>query len=260
MVRICAFLMVVVLAGALCTSASAIIVHTQGYGDACIQKDYYYSHYGEFVSGPSTSYTLNNRSAGALGVNSEEQYMDYGFMGYSTTELDNYAVMIFEIAGLSGKTLSANSAKLWFDVVDLSGGYPFRMGYTWFHGNVDLGPDVTVGHGTGSSTEFSNYAPDYPEGWPSDPIPAPGWLSINVTQQIQQDINRGFSYSTFMFHANMIFGAGDGSDVSHFYNSATIGASEGGNGAYLAVPEPGSIAGLLCGLGGLAGFARRKRH
>lgn len=149
--------------------------------------------------------------------------MDYYYQYWA------YGVVQMPITQLHGATLAPESAKLWF--------YSFGLSNAELRAfNFDSAGTIAWSYvNSGQSAVTTINASE-------------GWVSVDVTPQLQSQINAGYNWAGFMLRGTSIGGS--------------IAAAEDplGRGAYLqVVPEPSSMLALFAGATGLAGIALRRR-
>lgn len=218
----CTYLLLVVLVVAVCTSsASAARIYTDGAGDG-------YIHFiaPVYSMGPYTADSVVDLSNFSCWLPNPD-------WGYEPCLCQGYCegVLIFDLTSLRGKTLSPGGATLNVYANLQTGSWRLR------HCTEDYGSSV--------------FFPHFGAGQVVTSLPlmsAAGWIRLDVTSCLQQDINNGLDNSAFIIAYSS--GVGTGS----------YWASESGTGPYLEVPEPGTILALLCSLSGLGCLAWRKKR
>lgn len=217
---------------------------------------YYFLNRDAGTCQDAPTYSVTSAANASLGTR-DSMYNWEEAGAISKTVYDNEAVLIFPIAGLRASAIQPGHIQLRFYTSDFLSwpGYPdyYDPNRCWYHKEADLGPTVTAAHHhrNGSSTLI---------GWQE--YTTLGWRTIDVTQQVLQDLAAGFSYSTFMFDGNSYEGGANGPSFADVSQGGHIGASEGPNGAYLdvvVVPEPCSASAIACGLCGIVGLSLRNR-
>lgn len=154
------------------------------------------------------------------------------------------AMIVFPISNLAGVNLLPGSATLNYYAVDES----TEANVDLYHNAGNHGPAADLAYASlGNSIADNLNLPNDFNGV------QPGWQSVDVTAQLQSDINNGCSYSVFIFRVT---------DWEMFYPQqawATIGSSDGGKGAYInVVPEPASALVLLTGFCGGGALLKRR--
>lgn len=246
--KVCVFLLALVLAAGLCVTASAGRIYTGGSSDGATYRytrDWYNYDSVPPQSGESVSDIPQTTDGSSLGVSASYSRTG-GSHSWTEERYDSHAVLIFPIASLSGVT-GPITLSFYGSLPDLVSS---TNEYAWWHEDQNLGATVVVDHSPLKNpswvTLFAYQAP----------ITTAGWRSLDVTAQVQQDLARGYSYSAFILGPTVL-GSGYGSSSY----GGSIGSAEGGYAAYLeTVPEPASIATLMCGLGGVLSFAWRRRR
>lgn len=220
--RCCTLLILAVLAAALCTSASAARIYTTPSGDGAIET---------VIEVPSMGI---RSTASVVDLSSFTITLPDPNWGFEPHACNGFRVgiFVFDTRSLAGRTLAPGSATLKvYGQLDTAG-------WNWQHCSQDWGPDVSYGHMY--SRTGAVVAPV---------VNTPGWISLDVTAWLQQDINNGFNNSAFALAPTSQYASLTGK----------FWASESGTGPYLeVVPEPSCILGLLCGLGGLGALAWRR--
>lgn len=243
--KVCALLMLIVLVAGLCVTADAGRIYATGGGDgqAMYQQRYYYDGY-DFQQPPTSStmdYYLAEYTNPTIYLSGSVSHTDYAPRVFEDWTYKYYGVLIFSLAGIRSSGFTGPVTLSFYG--KLGDDASRTTEWAWWHKDADLGGSVVADHSPlkGAATQFS-YQNPHPNTY--------AWMSLNVTSQIQQDLNRGYNYSAFMLGPTVTSGI-----------HGELGTPENGYGAYLSyVPEPASVVSLLAGLGGILGLALRRRR
>ncbi len=149
----------------------------------------------------------------------------------------HWAVVQMPIDSLNGMQFAPGSVKLWFY------SYGFAADKSVRGMNYDPRGWMTEEHVRWMSSHSSSTLVG------SVPAGGAGWIGVDVTSQVQSQVNAGYGWAGFYIDGPPAIGTAD-----------RIGSSEGGYAAYLEiVPEPSSLIALMGGLAGMGFFLRRRR-
>ena len=153
--------------------------------------------------------------------------VSYSFWGTSDSLQINTSYVEFNISSLAGRTVMDATLNIY-----LTGAY--FTGSTTSAGTID---HVSNSSGANGSASQRLGGDQLVYTVISDPV---GWLTVDITAMLQNDINNGYSYCCFSFDPNT---TGDYSNRNAGFSFASADAAS--NQPYLVVPEPASTAALF---------------